>query len=283
MKDVETGETLYSFNPCGEAVTSLSWENNHLNLKDETHDGVLPKLNPLPSKVHSTRSETTSIDDDRKMKQESELSLLWIGLNNGTIYSYAFGLFPCCILRLSELAGGTQTIGAVRNICPNSDHSQLTVLADLPDRLEMLLMSVETPLVAHCLKELHTLGMLYRQISGLIDYLTSAQKYLHEAWEDALVDLESKMARYESRDGEMSLSVDLMELLMFGHAGVKLERFLVSELTDKGLKRIGQAVELSYNNMQKLLVKNIQCANYQLVFHFNSVFIHFLNDYYLIF
>jgi len=50
MKDVETGETLYSFSPCGEAVTSLSWENNHLNLRDETHDTVLPKLNTPPSK-----------------------------------------------------------------------------------------------------------------------------------------------------------------------------------------------------------------------------------------
>lgn len=70
--------------------------------------------------------------------------------------------------------------------------------------------------------------------------------------------------RYESNEGESSLSVDLMELLMFGHAGLKLERFLVTELTDKGLKRIGQAVELSYSNMQKLLVKNIMCANYQL-------------------
>ena len=27
---------------------------------------------------------------------------------------------------------------------------------------------------------------------------------------------------------------------MFGHAGIKLEKFLVNELTDKGLKRVGQ-------------------------------------------
>ena len=97
-----------------------------------------------------------------------------------------------------------------------------------------------------------------------MDYLDGAQKSLHEAWEDALVDLESKMARYESR-GDSSLAVDLIELLMFGHAGIKLEKFLSSELTDKGLKRIGQAVELSYSNMQKLLINHIQCANYQLV------------------
>ena len=51
---------------------------------------------------------------------------------------------------------------------------------------------------------------------------------------------------------------------MFGHAGIKLEKFLVTDLTDKGLKRIGQAVELSYSNMQKLLIKHIVCANYQL-------------------
>ena len=44
-------------------------------------------------------------------------------------------------------------------------------------------------------------------------------------------------------DGESNLSVDLMELLMFGHAGIKLEKFLVNELTDKGLKRVGQVLE----------------------------------------
>ena len=265
LVDVESGETFHTFNPCAKSITCLSWENNNLTDSEETIDYLLPKLLPLPQKLNAMKMETgTGTDSEKLIKHEKNFSLLWIGLENGKVYGYAFGMFPSCVLHLSELTGGNETIGPVRHIRPSYNHSQLTVLADLCGRCEMLLMSVETPLVGHCLKELYILGVLYRQISGLINCLTNAQKTLHEAWEDALVDLESKMVRYESNEGESSLSVDLMELLMFGHAGIKLERFLVTELTDKGLKRIGQAVELSYSNMQKLLVKHIMCANYQL-------------------
>lgn len=263
LVDVETGETVHSFNPCNEAITTLTWENNNSSLNDETINFLQSKLLPQPSKINSSKLAGNSNEGDKVVKHEDVLSLLWIGLKNGVVYGYAFGLFPCCLLRLSQLAGGGEMIGDVLNICPNYDHSQLTVLAKLrTGRPEVLLISVETHLMSHCLKELYVLGVLYRQITGLIECLASAQKSLHEAWgksfsnekyicnfinhpfvilEDALVDLESKMVHY---DGESSLSVDLMELLMFGHAGIKLEKFLVTELTDKGLKRVGQVNQI---------------------------------------
>nr|SVE74030.1 EOG090X01H4 [Daphnia barbata] len=266
LVDVETGEMVHTFNPRGEPVTALSWENSSASLHEEAGNFLLPELLPQPSKVNSSKLDAGSAPEgDKGLKSEELLSLLWIGLKNGLVYGYAFGMFPCCLLKLSEMSGGNEAIGTVRSICPNGDHSQLSLLADLrAGRSEVLLITVDTPLITHCLNELYSLGVLYRQITGLMDCLVSAQKALQEAWEDALVDLESKMVRYENNDGQSSLSVDLMELLMFGHAGIKLERFLVTDLTDKGLKRIGQAVELSYSNMQKLLIKHIVCANYQL-------------------
>lgn len=189
LVDVESGETLHTFNPCGEAVTCLSWESNPLTVDDETIHSLMPKLLPLPLKVNTPGTAET----EKQIKHEKNFSLLWIGLKNSMLYGYTFGMFPCCVLHLTKLTGGCETIGPVRHIRPSHDHSQLTVLVDLCGRPENLLMSVETPLVGHCLRELYILGVLYRQISGLIDCLTNAQKSLHEAWEDALVDLESKM------------------------------------------------------------------------------------------
>ncbi|XP_046444203.1 anaphase-promoting complex subunit 4-like isoform X2 [Daphnia pulex] len=266
LVDVESGEVVHTFNPCEEPITALSWENCSTSVKEEADNFLLPELLPQPLKVNSSKLDAGSaLDGDKGLKHEELLSILWIGLKNGLVYGFAFGLFPCCLLKLSEMSGGSDSIGPVRSVFPNGDHSQLCLLADVrAGSSEVLLMTVETPLITHCLKELYGLGFLYRQITGLMDCLISAQKALQEAWEDALVDLESKMVRYESNDGKSSLSVDLMELLMFGHAGIKLEKFLVTDLTDKGLKRIGQAVELSYSNMQKLLIKHIVCANYQL-------------------
>ncbi len=266
LVDVESGETIHTFNPTGAAITSLTWENSNSPLDPETLNFMQSKLLPSPSKLDGTttgKSDGSLTGEEKTIKNEEVLSLLWIGMDNGTLHAYAFGLFPCCTLNLSDVIEGDKAIGAIREICPNFNQSQVAVLAELrTSRSEMLLMNVETPLISSCLKELYVLGVIYRQINALTETLTGAQKALHEAWEDALVDLESKMARY---DGEgKSLSVDLMELLMFGYASPKLEKFLITELTDKGLKRIGQAVELSYTNMQKLLVKNITCANYQL-------------------
>ena len=265
LVDVESGEMVHTFNPLNEEVTALAWENSSASLNEEAENFLLPELLPPPLKVNSSKLDGSSHENEKGLRHEELFSLLWIGLKNGSIYGYAFGLFPCCLLNLTELSGGNDIIGAVRSVCPNGDHSQLSLVADLRNgQSQVILLTVDTPLITHCLKELYGLGVLYRQITGLMDCLTSAQKALQEAWEDALVDLESKMVRYENNDGKSSLSVDLMELLMFGHAGIKLEKFLVTDLTDKGLKRIGQAVELSYSNMQKLLVKHIVCANYQL-------------------
>lgn len=192
LVDVESGETFHTFNPCGEAITCLSWESNPLTINDETIHSLMPKLLPLPQKVNTPGVAET----EKLIKHEKNFSLLWIGLKNGMVYGYTFGMFPCCVLYLSKLTGGYETIGSVRHIRPSHDHSRLTVMADLCGRSENLLMSVETPLVGYCLKELYILGVLYRQISGLVDCLTSAQKTLHEAWEDALVDLESKMVNH---------------------------------------------------------------------------------------
>ena len=183
LVDVETGENVHSFNPCNEQITALTWENNNSSLPDETINFLQSKLLPQPSKINSTKLDGNSNEGEKMVKHEDVLSLLWIGLQNGVVYGYAFGLFPCCVLRLSQLAGGGEMIGSVLNICPNFDHSQLSVLAKLrTGRPEVLLMTVETPLISHCLKELYVLGVLYRQITGLIECLASAQKSLHEAW-----------------------------------------------------------------------------------------------------
>nr|SVE93463.1 EOG090X01H4 [Scapholeberis mucronata] len=266
LVDVESGEIVHTFNPCGKPVTALAWENSTATFSEKINHLLLPDLLPQPAKVNTSKADGPATGGEKPVKHEEFLSLLWIGLENGSVHGYAFGLFPCCLLKLSELSGSDETIGAVRSVCPNNDHSQISLVVDhgAAGRAEVFLLTVETPLITHCLKELYVLGILYRQVNGLMTSLTTAQKALLEAWEDALVDLESKMAKYDGNDGQSNLSVDLMELLMFGHAGSKLEKFLVTDLTDKGLKRIGQAVELSYSNMQKLLVKHIVCANYQL-------------------
>lgn len=259
LVEVETGKIIHSYNPNNQAITALTWVSDAKN-SDTVFSNPLESLIPVLGKTKENTDLTSP-----KVKQSKTFNILWIGFSNSLVCGYLFGLFPCCEFKTSEVCGIPSATGDVLQISANSNQSQLTlVIKHASACKEIYVVNLNTALISHCCSELLVLGVLYQKIIEQIDLLEKALKDLHEAWQDALVDLESKMAHYKNSNGESSLSVDLMELLMFGHADMKLEKFLVNELTDKGLKRIGQAVELSYANMQKLLVKQITVANYTL-------------------
>lgn len=92
-----------------------------------------------------------------------------------------------------------------------------------------------------------------------------------EAWEDILLEIDSKLEKYAQEKRQTStgtISDDFLELLMFGTPSDVLEKFLLHDLTDKGLKKMGHSVELCYSNIQKHILKNLQSVGYSLYFHF---------------
>lgn len=52
---------------------------------------------------------------------------------------------------------------------------------------------------------------------------------------------------------------------------MELEKFLLQDLTEKGLKKLGHSIELSYSNIQKLVLKHLQNVGHALMYHLSEI------------
>lgn len=73
-----------------------------------------------------------------------------------------------------------------------------------PDEGETLQLSlinilqVEVSLLHQRCRELHHLALHHSHISSLLDYASATLRCMHEAWEDLLLMVDAKLARYST-------------------------------------------------------------------------------------
>jgi len=67
------------------------------------------------------------------------------------------------------------------------------------------------------------------------------------------------------------VAADFLELLMFGTPSTQLEHFLLQDMTEKGLKKLGHSIELSYSNIQRLVLKYLHAVSQSLNFHLGEM------------
>ena len=61
----------------------------------------------------------------------------------------------------------------------------------------------------------------------------------------------------QQKGGEGTVGDEFLQLLMWGRASPDLQAFLINDLSEKGLKKLGHSIENSYTNIQKLVLKHI--------------------------
>lgn len=83
--------------------------------------------------------------------------------------------------------------------------------------------------------------------------------------------MDIKLAKYASSQEPGAVSADFLELLMFGEPSESLELFLTRELTEKGLKKLGNSFDISYSTIQKLVVEPLHSGILNVCYHLNTV------------
>lgn len=86
-----------------------------------------------------------------------------------------------------------------------------------------------------------------------MDYLDRTLMAISEAWETILLEMDEKLSRYAEANPPGAVAADFLELLMIGIPSVNLENFLLRDLTEKGLKKLGHSIEMCYSNIQVLI------------------------------
>ncbi|XP_071539461.1 anaphase-promoting complex subunit 4 [Panulirus ornatus] len=278
LVDIEDSSPVHKLSVNG-SITALNWA---LHVPEETpkketvfEDSSETYLPPLPS---LSKAYTGSSGEEREegwhegrlLRDQASLTLLTVATSAAAVYIYAFGLFHCATVNLGESVPGAEQ---VLDATPSHDLHLLSCLLerDLGGEKEVVHVTVETMILSCRHQELRALAYRYGQIYGLMTYASHTLTLLAEAWESILLELDLKLATYASTVPEGGVSADFLDLLVFGLSSPEFDVFLSNQLTEKGLKKLGHSIELSYSNIQKLVLRNVQAVGQALVYQLSAL------------
>lgn len=216
----------------------------------------------MPSaSLDSSNSEETK--ETNFLQEQTELNLLFVGTKDGYVYIRIFGCFTCAILDMNEYLGYHCS---VQNIHVTEDLSKIFVtIKDTEANIKIVV--VDSHIFKSHTRELFSVAMKYIKLIDLVTYLTNTITNITETWESFLLEIDHKLSKYAKKVPEGGVTADFLDLLMFGICSPELEEFLMTDLTKKGLEKFGQTIEMSYANIQKLLLKNVTKFGQNLTYH----------------
>ncbi|XP_035206224.1 anaphase-promoting complex subunit 4-like [Stegodyphus dumicola] len=282
--DVENSEAVHLLDVhC--IVTSLSWVQT--NEKDDAEQMAfysdrsaeyLQKLFTFHKTYGAGTKQVEEVADDfKRLKGQKSLNILAIGMDVGMVHLHSFGMFPSGYLDVNAQNENGANQDKVLSVTLSKDFRVLTVIVESKDNdqnYSYYFKSYSVSLLCDNTEEIKVVALKYGQISSLLTYLSSTIRAITEAWEDILLEVDTKLHNYayeKSRLSEGSISDDFLELLMFGNPTDSLEKFLLHDLTESGLKKFGHSIELSYSNIQKLILKRLQNVASSLFYHLNDL------------
>ena len=203
------------------------------------------------------------LEDCRKL-DSSDTSVLMAGTEAGTLYVLINGYLLCMKLSLSEILSTDSA--SIKSVDMTSDMRTLSVVAATGAEAGTLV-TVRCPLLATCRQELLVLASKFCSIHGLLQYTEETIRQIREAWETILLEMDAKLSSYAENNPPGTLAADFLELLMFGVPTMQLKNFLDKEMPEKSLKKLGQSIDLSYSNIQRLVFRYLgavcQSLNFQ--------------------
>lgn len=240
---------------------------------------------PEPSGETFDSSETPK----NILQDQTSFNLLLVGSSDGFVNFTIFGCLSCASLNLNAQIGSKCSIKNI-HLSENLNYIFITV-QDEQNKLKIVIFRAD--IFKTHINELFSLGLKQIKLMFLLNYLSSTITTITESWESILLELDNKLSKYASRVVPGGVTADFLELLVFGFCSEEMKEFLIHDLTKKGLEKFGQTIEMSYSNIQNLLLKYIMKYGQNLTYHLAEMrgmarmehrfkvrrilFLHFLN------
>lgn len=291
LRHIENADVLHEVD-IQEKVTSMNWVSQEFPEGELWSPGIypednsvhyLPKLEPLNKSYNSLPKghQEENVEDAKKVKNQKELNLLVVGSGCGNVYLFAYGIFPSGSVILMHLDIENKK-RQVKSAMISQDLYTLWLVLEVSEEesetFHYYLVSIDTTLLASRHKELRLLALKYAELSSLLEYLNSTIQQMTEAWEDILMEMDDKLLKFAEEKKKqcgnsrpaVSVSTDFLEMLLMGKASTELRLFLLHELTEKGLKKLGLSIESSYLSIQKLVAR-LQNVGVSIVSHLSDL------------
>lgn len=256
LHDVENGNEIHSIIFWLREITSISWSQYNQEIDQ------IPLIQP--------DSETKKFNHQLAHEQ-TRLNLLIISTKGGAIDFYALGLFF-----LGNIYG---SYGESTKIASTHLSSCLRYISTVsyyeyghkPPNAKALnfitLRVMKFNILNDRSNEILRIAKLYSRITDELEYLDDTINAMTTSWADVLAGLDNKLSSYTTRGFSchhtLLSSDELLQLLVIGFPSDNLEKFL-TDISDKGLKKLNNAIEQTCLRVQGLNVKNAQKCCYHL-------------------
>ncbi|XP_055914863.1 anaphase-promoting complex subunit 4 [Eupeodes corollae] len=270
LLDVEKEEEVFSIEYSDEIrtiywtkpIVAIEYRQAYRNRSELCHAFFLPALPNL-----NALSSTAKRNEDHKSFAKGSPCYLIVCLCSGKIYLQILGVLPCGAIDISEHIEKVDNFKII-NIRLNATFDGINIIVNDGGCIKILtflngiLHSSTSPMLS--------LAANYAHVLETQNYINDTIQCMVEAWETVLLEMDNKLTKYANSQPEGSLSADFLELMMFGYASTELEQFLTNELTEKGIKKLGNSIELSYSTIQNLVTKPLLSATINMCFFLNT-------------
>ncbi|XP_049535676.1 anaphase-promoting complex subunit 4 [Anopheles darlingi] len=271
--DIETKDVVHSFSVQSD-ISCMNWTDN--GESDETanhtwnsihqnHATFLPTLPVLSTLCSSTKPASYNPMD---FCRKHILNVLLVGTVTGQLHLSALGMLPAGRVDVLAMAGLPPSTNArIHEAQMSFNFKQLVVALEQDTGLTVIVL--ENNLLHKYAGSLLNLSINYAQILSTMTYINDTIDCIVETWETVLLEMDKKLTQYADDHPGDSISADFLELLMFGTTSPGLEEFLLRDLSEKGLRRLGNSMDLCYATIQRLVVVPLYNAIYALFYHLN--------------
>lgn len=191
-----------------------------------------------------------------------------VALKSGVVRMFVFGMLPCGQINVKSSLGvkGNEDF-QLFDTKMSSDFNTIFVLVRHKRKLRQL--AFQNNIYSDSTVSLLKLATQYGYIVNTLAYIEEIVQCIIEAWETALLEMDRKLTNYVNSRPDGVVSADFLELLIFGYAPDPLVKFLTRDLTDKGMKKLGNSIEITYSTIQQLVIRPLHTAILNLSYHLN--------------
>ncbi|KAL7745165.1 hypothetical protein ACLKA6_008220 [Drosophila palustris] len=241
---------------CRESLDSYT-----CNAKDK-HKRYLPKLPPL-----------TNIDPclktlDQKSFPKGSPCFLVVIMRSGKVHLLLLGALQAGSIDLTQHILHPENFD-VYDVRLNGDFNAIYAL--LRDGQELKLLHFHNQVLQDSISPMLELASHCAHILETKNYINDTQQCLTEAWETVQLEMDNKLTKYANSQAYGMISANFLELLVFGYATLEVEEFLFETLTEKVFKKIANSVDLSLNNLQGLVFKQLNGAAINMFYFLNTI------------
>ncbi|KAH8387151.1 hypothetical protein KR093_005043 [Drosophila rubida] len=231
------------------------------NAKDK-HKRYLPKLPPL-----------TNIDPclktlDQKCFPKGSPCFLVVIMRSGKVHLLLLGALQAGSMDLTQHILHPEHFD-VYDVRLNGDFNAIYAL--LRDGHQLKLLHFHNQVLQDSISPMLELAAHCAHILETKNYINDTQQCLTEAWETVQLEMDNKLTKYANSQAYGMISANFLELLVFGYATLEVEEFLFETLTEKVFKKIANSVDLSLNNMQGLVFKQLNGAAINMFYFLNTI------------